>query len=100
MSTFNDLIRSKELVLVDFSAEWCGPCKMQAPILKELASQVPTDKVKIIKIDVDRNQELAARMNISGVPTLVLYKNGQQVWRQSGMMPLHGLKQLINSYLN
>ncbi|MFN3951274.1 MAG: thioredoxin [Thermaurantimonas sp.] len=99
MSTFNDLVASKELVLVDFFAEWCGPCKMQSPVLKELASQIPTDRVKIIKIDVDKNQELASKMGIRGVPTLVLYKDGQPVWRQSGMVPLGELKRLISSHL-
>lgn len=100
MSTFQEIINSKELVLVDFSAEWCGPCKMQAPILKELAGHVPTDRVKIIKIDVDKNPALSAQMHVSGVPTLILYKNGKQIWRQSGMVPLHHLKNIIYSNLS
>lgn len=99
MSTFNELISSKDLVLVDFSAEWCAPCKMQAPILKELAGHIPNNKVKIIKIDVDKNQELAARVNVRGVPTLILYKKGQPVWRRSGMTSLQDLRKLIISHL-
>ncbi len=100
MSAFNELIASKELVLIDFFAEWCGPCKMLAPVLKELASQIPTDRVKIIKIDVDKNQELTSKMGIRGVPTLVLYKHGQPIWRQSGVVSLGELKRLITNHLH
>ena len=81
---FNDIINSDTPVLVDFHAEWCGPCKMQAPILKEVAGQFG-DKVRIIKIDVDRNQAIASRFSVQAVPTLMLFRRGKQVWRQSGV---------------
>ena len=82
MSSFNEIIASQKLVLVDFSADWCGPCKMLAPILKQVKDEVG-DAIKIIKIDVDNNQTLASQYQVMGVPTLILYKDGKQVWRQS-----------------
>lgn len=97
-ANFKQLINSDTPVLVDFYAEWCGPCKMQGPILKEVAREVG-DTARIIKIDVDRNQELAAKYQIRGVPTLLLFKNGQIVWKTSGVANKQQLlEQIRNSY--
>ncbi len=97
MSKFGDLIKSKKLVLVDFHAEWCGPCKMLSPIVARVAKQVG-DEVRVVKIDVDKNQSIAATLGIRGVPTLVLYKNGKLVWRQSGVIQERDLLMVINQY--
>ena len=97
MSSFNEIIASQKLVLVDFSADWCGPCKMLAPILKQVKDEVG-DTIKIIKIDVDKNQTLASQYQVRGVPTLILYKDGKQVWKQSGVLQKHELVLLIQSH--
>ena len=98
MSNFSEIINQDKPVLVDFFAEWCGPCKMMSPILKEVKSTLG-DKVSIIKIDVDKNQALAAKYQVRGVPTLILYKSGKQVWRQSGAIQKNELVSIINNNL-
>ncbi len=98
MSKFGDLIRSNALVLVDFYADWCGPCKTLSPILENVSKQVG-NQIRIVKIDVDKNPGIANKLNVRGVPTLVLYKSGDQVWRQSGVIPENELIKLITSYL-
>ena len=95
---FKKIINSGQLVLVDFYADWCAPCRMQAPILKELAADI-AGKAKVIKIDVDKNQPLAQQYQVQGVPTLVLFKKGQPVWRQSGVVTKQQLSNLINQNL-
>ena len=96
MSKFSDLITKDKLVLVDFFAEWCGPCKMMSPVLKQVKDNLG-DSVSIIKIDVDKNQSLAAKYQVRGVPTLMLFKNGEQVWRQSGVLQKDNLINIITS---
>lgn len=98
MASFNEIIQSNALVLIDFSAGWCGPCQMLAPILKDVKDEMG-DQLTIIKIDVDKNQAVAAKFQVQGVPTLILYKNGTQVWRQSGLQQKHELIRLIKSHL-
>ncbi len=98
MSKFNELINSDTPVLVDFFAEWCGPCKTMMPILDDLAKDVQ-GKARVIKIDVDKNQAVATKYNVRGVPTLVLFKNGKQVWRQSGVVQANQIREIINQNL-
>lgn len=98
MSSFNEIINQDKPVLVDFFADWCGPCKMMSPILTEVKAALG-DKVSIIKIDVDKNQSLAAKYQVKGVPTLLLFKNGVQLWRQSGVLQKSDLITLVNIHI-
>jgi len=91
------MINSDTPVLVDFSAEWCGPCKMMAPILKQTKDSLG-DKVRIIKVDIDRNPEAAQFYQVQGVPTLILFRKGQVLWRQSGVLPASTLVQVVNQH--
>lgn len=93
--TFTDIINGDTPILVDFFAEWCGPCKTMSPILKDFASQMG-DRVRVIKIDVDKSPSTAQTYRIQGVPTLILFKNGKILWRQSGVVQKNQLVTLIN----
>jgi thioredoxin 1 len=96
-SSFNTIINSSIPVLVDFFADWCGPCKMLAPILIEVKKELG-DTVKIVKIDVDKNQALAAKYQVKGVPTMLLFKEGKQLWRQSGVLQKNDIINVIKSH--
>lgn len=96
--TFQELIDGDIPVLVDFFATWCGPCKMMQPILEDTSRQL-ADKIKIIKVDVDKNQLAAGKFQVRGVPTLILFHKGKTVWRQSGVVPAHQLVKIIESNL-
>jgi len=96
-SSFSKIINSEKPVLIDFFATWCGPCKALAPILEQVKDELE-DTVKIIKIDVDKNQPLATKYQVRGVPTMLLFKDGKQVWRQSGVLQKDDLVQIIKSH--
>lgn len=96
---FNDIINGNDLVLVDFYADWCGPCKMMSPILQEVKLNLK-DAVKIIKVNVDQHQDLANHFMVRGVPTLMLFKTGKMLWRQSGVLSARDLTTIIRSHLN
>lgn len=95
---FKEIINSGKPVLVDFFAEWCGPCKVMKPILDDVKKRLG-DTASILKIDVDKNPEIASRLGIRGVPTLVIYKNGTIVWRKSGILNAQELESIIHQYL-
>lgn len=97
--TFNEIIHSDKPVLVDFFAEWCGPCKTMSPILKEVKKEIG-DSVTIIKVDVDQSPQAAQAYQVQGVPTLILFKNGKQLWRQSGVVNKPGLVGVIKKFTN
>ncbi|WP_121245934.1 thioredoxin [Mucilaginibacter phyllosphaerae] len=98
MANFQDIIASEKPVLVDFSAEWCGPCKMMPPILKQVKDALG-DQVTIIKIDIDKNPAAANAYKVQSVPTLMVFQNGQSKWRQSGVMQANQLQQVIQQYI-
>jgi len=96
-SSFSKIIDSETPVLVDFYADWCGPCKMLGPILKQVKDEMG-EAVKIVKIDVDKNQSIAAKYQVRGVPTMLLFKNRKQLWRQSGVLQKNDLIQIVKSH--
>ena len=97
MADFREIVSSKKPVLIDFFAEWCGPCKTLAPILKELATELGDDVV-IIKIDIDKNKILAQKLNVRSVPTLMIYKEESLLWRQSGVVPKFQLIKALKEF--
>ena len=97
MPDFRALISSKNPVLIDFFAEWCGPCKTLSPILKEIANEM-SEEVRVIKIDIDKNPTLANKLNVRSVPTLMIYKEESLLWRQSGVVPKAQLRKALNEF--
>ena len=95
MEKFNEMINGEQLTLVDFFATWCGPCKMMHPILEQLKEKMGDD-IRILKVDVDKNEALSMQYRIQSVPTLMLFKKGEMLWRQSGAMSLNDLMQKIS----
>ena len=98
MEKFNELIQSAKPVLVDFYAEWCGPCQMMKPRLLDVAERIGNE-AKIVQIDIDKEKALAERFHIQSVPTLIIFKNGKQLWRQSGIISTHALAKLLQNYM-
>ncbi len=98
MASFNELINQPVPVLVDFKADWCQPCKMMAPVLKQVKQNFK-EQIKIIKIDIDKNPAVAQKYGIRGVPTLILFKNGREVWKQSGVLQANQINAIINTHI-
>jgi thioredoxin 1 len=99
MTSFENLIANEKPVLVDFFATWCGPCQMLTPILKQVKDNLG-ERITIIKIDVDKNQELASKFQVRGVPTMMLYQNGEQLWRQSGVLSKEEIIKIVLEKIN
>ncbi len=97
MKKLSEMIQSHKPVLVDFSAEWCGPCKMMAPVLKELKEGVKDD-VTILKVDIDKNPQAAQLYNVQSVPTLIIFQNGNVKWRQSGVVGANELQKVLKQF--
>jgi thioredoxin 1 len=98
MENFNELIHSEKPVLVDFYAEWCGPCQMMKPRILDVAERIGED-AKVVQIDVDKEKEIAERFRIQSVPTLIIFKKGKQLWRQTGVMSTHALVLMLRNYI-
>ncbi|MDO5654678.1 MAG: thioredoxin [Flavobacteriaceae bacterium] len=98
MASFQEIVKSNHLVLVEFWADWCGPCKMLAPILEQVKNHMG-DKIKVVTIDVEKNEKLVAQMMIAGVPTLMIFRNGEQVWKESGVLQSQDLIRIIEKEL-
>ncbi|MCS6991288.1 MAG: thioredoxin [Chitinophagales bacterium] len=96
--TFSEIIRGDQLTLVDFYAEWCGPCKLMKPILEDLKQRIG-DKARILKVDIDQSPLVASAYHIQAVPTLMLFRNGQVLWRHSGVLPAAKLEQVIGQFI-
>ena len=97
MEKLSDIIQSSQLTLVDFYATWCGPCRMMHPVLEQLKKELG-DSIRIVKVDVDKNEAVAMQMRIQSVPTLMIFKAGEMKWRQSGAMPSSELKRVIAQF--
>lgn len=98
MASFSEIIRSDKPTLVDFTAVWCGPCRMMAPILEEVKQKMG-DTLTVIKVDVDKNPQAAQFYQIRGVPTLILFKSGEIKWRQSGVVPAHQIEKVVQQHI-
>ena len=98
MENFNELIQSEKPVLVDFYAEWCGPCQMMKPRILDVAERIGKD-AKVVQIDVDKEKEIAERFRIQSVPTLIIFKKGKQLWRQTGVISTHALVLMLRNYI-
>ena len=98
MENFNELIHSEKPVLVDFYAEWCGPCQMMKPRILDGAERIGED-AKVVQIDVDKEKEIAERFRIQSVPTLIIFKKGKQLWRQTGVISTHALVLMLRNYI-
>lgn len=98
-TTFSEIIKSDTPTLVDFFAEWCNPCKVMKPILEDVKARIG-DKVTVLKIDIDKNPQVAQIYHIQSVPTLIIFKNGQAIWRQSGVIAANDLESIVRQHIN